>query len=79
MLQKSLFKFYFYYFNLIVNFYEFHLIANNMQLSVGKHCIQLTIKYTHLKYIISIITYLFKSILTKRCHDFAWNVFVLVI
>ncbi len=37
-----------------------------MQLSVGKHYIQFTIKYTLLKYIISIISTLFKSILKYR-------------
>ncbi len=45
---------------------HFHLIAINMQLSVQKHYIQITLKYILLKNIISVI---FKSIL--KCTSFS--------
>ncbi len=42
-----------------------------MQLSVGKHYIQFALKYIILKYVISIVSTLFKSML--KCTSFSWG------
>ncbi len=40
---------------------QFHLIANTTHLSLQKHYIQFALKYTILKYIISVKVYLKKN------------------